>query len=265
MTLLELIDLVNLDPKIKDSGNTKFPLLLKVNRLNAAYLYLCNKIADIDTWWRIGDVTMTASSDGVALPKDFLRVKDIRKSNTPIYLIEPRTRHNYNLWPAIVESSWYAYLKGGKIYFGNGVSGIVEFGYIRRPAKLHRGEVKEATSTTVTLADEAVMGTVETSDDYYNHATISILSGTGAGQEREITDYVGSTKVATVGEWTDGIPDSSSVYEIKCELPETQGFDDILIELTIAKILKKKIPPDSKEDLVEALAHLGLMNYQNSV
>lgn len=52
----------------------------------------------------------------------------------------------------------------------------------------------EAVGTgTVTLEEGAAPF-----DDYYNGLTLTTLSGTGSGQTAEITDYVGSTRVATV-------------------------------------------------------------------
>lgn len=51
-------------------------------------------------------------------------------------------------------------------------------------------------------------------DDFYNSMYVTIVSGTGVGQSRKISDYVGSTKVATVSSaWTTQ-PDSSSVFRI---------------------------------------------------
>lgn len=51
-------------------------------------------------------------------------------------------------------------------------------------------------------------------DDVYNNYTIRVFSGTGAGQFIKITDYNGSTKIATLAEnWTT-IPDRDSYYEI---------------------------------------------------
>lgn len=51
-------------------------------------------------------------------------------------------------------------------------------------------------------------------DDAYNGKTIIILSGTGSEQERTISDYVGSTRTATVSSnWTTN-PNNTSVYEI---------------------------------------------------
>tara|TARA_Y100001963_G_scaffold53079_2_gene74378 strand:- start:831 stop:6353 length:5523 start_codon:yes stop_codon:yes gene_type:complete len=66
-------------------------------------------------------------------------------------------------------------------------------------------------STTITLAS-----TASSTNDFYNGYQIQIVGGAGAGadNDRVITDYVGSTKVATVAAWdgTLGNPDNTSVY-----------------------------------------------------
>ena len=51
-------------------------------------------------------------------------------------------------------------------------------------------------------------------DDFYNNTLIVITGGTGAGQSRFITDYVGSTQVATVGSNWATNPDNTSVFII---------------------------------------------------
>lgn len=66
-----------------------------------------------------------------------------------------------------------------------------------------------STSTTIKLASGDTKD-----DDYYNFLYVYITGGTGAGQVRKITDYVKSTKVATVTpSWTT-TPTSSSTYKI---------------------------------------------------
>jgi hypothetical protein len=66
-------------------------------------------------------------------------------------------------------------------------------------------------STTITLAS-----TASSTNDFYNGYQIQIVGGAGAGadNDRVITDYVGSTKVATVAAWDGslGNPDNTSVY-----------------------------------------------------
>jgi len=70
------------------------------------------------------------------------------------------------------------------------------------------GTAQTGTATTITLASGA-----SATDDLYNTMSVYITSGTGSGQLRTITDYVGTTKVATVATWTTN-PDATSVYEV---------------------------------------------------
>jgi hypothetical protein len=69
------------------------------------------------------------------------------------------------------------------------------------------GTAQAGASGTITLASGA-----SSTDDFYNGAVVKIQSGAGAGQSRRITDYVGSTRVATVdSNWVTN-PDNTSVY-----------------------------------------------------
>lgn len=69
------------------------------------------------------------------------------------------------------------------------------------------GTAQAGASTTITLDAGA-----SSSDDFYIGDVVQIVGGTGAGQSRIITDYVGSTKVATVDTaWTTN-PSSDSVF-----------------------------------------------------
>jgi hypothetical protein len=70
-----------------------------------------------------------------------------------------------------------------------------------------------ATSTTFILPS-----TSSTTNSYYNNMQISILSGTGVGQIRNITAYTGSTQTGTVAAWAIQ-PDNTSVYKIDRVLP----------------------------------------------
>lgn len=67
-----------------------------------------------------------------------------------------------------------------------------------------------ATTSTITLDLNA-----SDVDDYYNRATIHLLSGAGAGQQGVIADYDGAEKKVTIdGTWST-LPNSTTVFEIR--------------------------------------------------
>ena len=73
-----------------------------------------------------------------------------------------------------------------------------------------RGTASAGAASTITLqSNHAAV------DNIYNGQRIKIIQGTGAGQERIISSYVGATKIATVSvAWTT-VPDATSVYGIE--------------------------------------------------
>ena len=93
----------------------------------------------------------------------------------------------------------------------SGTSGSIEL--TAGSSIFHEGRSNTAQAggtDTITLDTGAVA-----TDDIYNGSTIKITAGTGSGQNRIISDYVGSTKVATVSEaWTTQ-PDNTSEFTIE--------------------------------------------------
>lgn len=76
------------------------------------------------------------------------------------------------------------------------------------------GTAQAGAATSITLDSGA-----SSVNSFYNNCIVTIIGGTGVGQSRFITGYVGSTKVASVGTWATN-PDATSVFEIS-------GFDAI--------------------------------------
>lgn len=73
----------------------------------------------------------------------------------------------------------------------------------------YTGTAQAGAAGTITLAAGE-----SATDDFYNGMLVRITSGTGSGQVRRITDYVGASKVATVdSNWTT-TPDNTSVYRV---------------------------------------------------
>ena len=73
------------------------------------------------------------------------------------------------------------------------------------------GTAQAGANTTITLTSSA-----SATNDRYNTFTISITGGTGSGQSKTITDYVGSTKIAIVDSSWAINPDATSIYSIAC-------------------------------------------------
>jgi len=85
--------------------------------------------------------------------------------------------------------------------------------YPRKLVSLRTGTAQTGASGSMTLDSGA-----SPIDDYFNGCVLAITSGTGSGQARIISDYVGSTKVASVAvNWATN-PDNTSVFAIY--LPE---------------------------------------------
>jgi Right handed beta helix region len=80
---------------------------------------------------------------------------------------------------------------------------------VRQSRRFFHGQATAGASTTITLP-----ATCLADDDVYNGYTIRILSGTGNGQSKTITDFVGSTRVVTVNSSWSVTPDNTSVVEI---------------------------------------------------
>lgn len=80
------------------------------------------------------------------------------------------------------------------------------------------GTAQAGAATTITLAAGA-----SATDNLYKGSIIKVYSGTGAGQSRVITGYVGSTKVATVNRAWATNPDNTSLYAVRVD--ETASVD----------------------------------------
>lgn len=85
------------------------------------------------------------------------------------------------------------------------------------------GTAQSGTTTTIRLRT-----TASTLDDAYNGCSVSILSGTGAGQSSSITAYTGSSRTATVSPSWITAPNSTSVYQVGSGLAGGNGTTHIL-------------------------------------
>lgn len=74
------------------------------------------------------------------------------------------------------------------------------------------------TATAGGASDITLAAGASAVDDTYNGMSIVITAGTGSGQSRVVSDYVGATKVATVSVAWVTPPDATSVYSIRSDV-----------------------------------------------
>lgn len=102
-------------------------------------------------------------------------------------------------------------------------TGGIRIVYKALPPRLRSATAAAGGASTITLDSSA-----DPRDDYYNGARIYIYSGTGSGQIRTISDYVGSTKVATVSVAWGTQPDSTSVFSTLIHDDFPEAFQDLI-------------------------------------
>lgn len=120
---------------------------------------------------------------------------------------------------------------------------------ILNPAKI-RGVAQAGAATSITLASGASAVT-----SYYVGWTVKIYAGTGKDQQRTITAYNGSTKVATVATWETN-PDSSSNYAL---VPPFDG-----LEAQEALLIVETNPIRFRMDGIAPTATVGALVNQGS-
>lgn len=176
-------------------------------------------------WWFLKSryTTVTDGTTKVPMPLDFrafthpkkILVGDVFYS--PIPQDELARRTGSGLWPVVSLPIAGRFLPcyidetdGTLTFLEAPASGeTVTMTYIRRLGRVKTGTAQTGSSSTITLSTSS-----SSQNDVYNGMKIRITAGTGSGQVRTISDYVGSTKVATVSEnWTTA-PDSTSTFTI---------------------------------------------------
>lgn len=97
--------------------------------------------------------------------------------------------------------------------------------------------VVSSTGTTVVFNNNGATAPSAV-DDFYNGWWIEITGGTGANQVRQITDYVGATRTATVSSaWTTNPTNGgSSTYELYAGTYQAMFYDESADEWAIARV-----------------------------
>lgn len=120
---------------------------------------------------------------------------------------------------ATVNRAWVTNPASGSVYVTVGVDAANVDANLRVALQerdqfaLNVGTAQAGAASTITLA-----ATASATNDLYKGAMVKITSGTGSGQARRITGYVGSTKVATVERAWATNPDATSVYGVMADV-----------------------------------------------
>lgn len=112
----------------------------------------------------------------------------------------------------------------------------VKLTYSFMPPRLRCSTATGGASTTITLDSSA-----DPRDNYYKNCRIFIISGTGAGQNRVISSYVGATHIATVSvAWTTN-PDSTSVFSTLFydDFPE-MAHELVCLDASMSSFIKER-------------------------
>jgi hypothetical protein len=109
-------------------------------------------------------------------------------------------------------------------------SGHVTAGTYGQEFYVKRANTAQSGTATTIVLDASASAT----DDFYNDDMIVITAGTGIGQARFITDYVGATKTATVATWRTNPGADSEFFILPFPPASTDGdISDVLSRLTV--------------------------------
>jgi len=117
------------------------------------------------------------------------------------------------------------------------------------------GEIDATSATNVTIvADDS---NIEAVNDFYTGQTIVIYGGTGRGQSRVVTGYVGSTKTFTISPAWGTTPDATSDFVVGTVTSNAGAIADIQARLPAALSSAGNIKSDVEEVNEQAITGDG--------
>lgn len=188
--------------------------------------------------------SLTPSSSVVTLPGDCVKpvYMEVVSSGDPIAIdTTVRDRRLTRLAGSTLNCGLVdAYLVGNTIEVNeDNFTDPVYLWYQRRIIDLHAGTAAGGGAASLTLENLEA----NPSDDYYNDATVEVVSGTGATSpvSDTISDYTGSSRVCVVS----GTYGSDSVYGTVSDLPE-EALPFVMLDATLKLMAKPGAASDPK-------------------
>lgn len=158
-----------------------------------------------------------------------------RLSGTPYYYVYDVDIRRYltvetMTWPWDDEGTPHIAFQGAQIRVtpepNNSYSDGIRLGYIPAHGNMVQGALTATPTATAFRLFEGdpdyvtSFGRVDGRDDYYNGMTVLVVSGTGAGQYRTISDYAGSDRTITVSAAWTTTPTTDSTVAVMSPVPE---------------------------------------------
>lgn len=198
--------------------------------IDESYELACNEIwsevtlRSQDLTMRTTTISVVSGTELYSLPDEILRVRRVCRLSTDGVTVETILRPMRSMndprgigsTASLANTGFGYYLEGYQIGFRPKPTSAwtAQLKYTPHHPSPTTGTASAGSATTITFASAA-----DARDDYYNGVLVTVASGTGSGQTRRLTDYVGSTRVATVDAWTT-TPDSTSVYATEPLFPD---------------------------------------------
>ncbi len=160
--------------------------------------------------------TITLTATEMQAENVWVHISDASNAARDVAL---HVRTSQELGKSIISAVQYGSNNSAVSYTGVGTGyGLTMAGGTTATADFHGRNDSDVMRTSTATAGGASTITLDSgasvTDDYYNGAVIMITSGTGSGQARVITDYAGSTLVATVNRAWSTNPASGSKFVI---------------------------------------------------
>ena len=232
-----------------DSDNSDFTDSELTRYISREQDYLATKIRNVqqDFFCRRFTFALTSGTIEYYLPRDVINLRLVENitsgvsGTAPFFTIDEDDRDYSIILPQGIDSisgltgddfrysgenqniSLEKYsLFGHRMIFtpGQNLTGHIRLWYTSHVPSMHYGTIAAATSTTVTLSSTPTVGLLERGNNIYQEMLLGIYSGTGIGGIGRITEYVESTRVATVDSAFGTTPSGSAVYSIISPVPE---------------------------------------------
>lgn len=172
--------------------------------------------------------------------EDILMVEDVTVSTSPLMTLPTDWQDRlYYVQNAIETYREPWNIRDEYINFPSKPNGrIYRIWYTRRPTGLFYGTPAAGASTTITFPSTPTFGDLRPIDDYYIGMKVH---NSGGGEIRTITDYVASTRVATVDSAWSTTPTTGHTMSLISPLPERLHS---LIPDVAAMMIRAKVSDD---------------------